>query len=386
MSRAMINPSLLRWARERVGFSPAQVAQKMGVKEVIFFEWEKEDGRSRPTFKQAQNLANLLRIPFGYLFLSAPPQTVSPIADFRTLPLARRGRFSPDLEDTLNDARLKQDWLREWRIQEGSNELPFVGRFNMSASPIEVADDIRRTINIPMVPDKKVKNREEYLRFLIQHSEEVGILILQNSVVLNNNTRPLSIEEFRGFTLSDFYAPVIFINTRDYVAGRIFTLVHELAHLWIGSTGISNATSEESSTNIEIERFCNKVAAEILVSEKIFSQEWEPQDFQSMLDLAQDISDKFCVSVFVVLRQALDQGLISLNEYMVAKDEASELVTPPRQSGDGGTFFYTMRSRNGRVLVGELVVALRQGSVLYREAAQLLNVQPKVIDGIMQRY
>lgn len=387
MSLAMINPTLLRWARERVGYSQAQVAYKIGVKEQIFSEWEKEDRKIHPTFNQAQGVARTLHIPFGYLYLSTPPQVVSPIADFRTSQQSRHGYFSPDLEATINDARRKQDWLREWRIQEGNTQLLFVGRFSMSSPPSDVAEDIRKTIKIPQTPDKEIKSREDFLHFLVRQAEESGILVLQNSVVQNNTHRPLSVEEFKGFTLSDTYSPLIFLNSRDYIAGRIFTLAHELAHLWIGSTGISDSTpSPENPSNvIDIERFCNQVAAELLVPRQYFSSLWKKQGVNNTLDIAQRISDVFLVSVFVVLIQALDSGLISLDEYFETKTEASGLVSPPKSSSkDGGKFFYNIRARNGRIFISELATALHQGNILYREAAQLLNVQPKVIDGIVK--
>ena len=385
MSRAIITPAILLWARKRAAVSHAQLAQKLGVKEEHVHQWE--GGIEQPTFRQAQDLARALHIPLGYLFLSTPPQTVSPIADFRTLPQTQRGHFSPELEDTLNDALRKRDWLREWRIQEGAEPLPFVGRFNIQTAPETTAEDIRQTLGIPDLPAKEVRSWNDQLHFLIRRAEEAGILILQNGVALGDNRCPLSVDEFRGFTLTDPYAPVIFINVRDSIAGRIFTLAHELVHVWSGTSGVSNPSLFDAADTYEIERFCNQAAAEMLVSSKIFPLEWQALAKQDLLDRAQHLAATFRVSVFVILIRAFEQGLIGKDALQVVYTEALDQVEPPKEnSAGGGNFYNTMRVRNGRVLVQELLLALRQGSVLYREAAQLLNVRPGTLEGIMQKF
>ncbi len=385
MSRAAINPDLLKWALDRAALGDFQVAQKVGVKEEYLLRLK--DGKELPTFRQAKELARVLHIPLGYLFLSTPPKTVSPIADFRTLPNTQHGHFSLELEDTLNDAMRKQDWLREWRIQEGEEPLPFIGKYSIKSAPELVAEDIRSTLNIPLLPAKRINNVEDQFRFYIKQTEDAGILILQNGVALNNNQRPLSVKEFRGFNLSDSYAPVIFINGCDSFAGRLFTLVHECAHLWSGTSGISNPSFSESIDAPGIEHFCNLVAAEVLVPSKSFLSQWNIQTQYDLLVKAQNLSKFFKVSVFVILIRSRELGFISYDVFKKAYSEAEDRIEPiKKRNTDGGDFFNTMRARNGRILVRDLVVALRQGNILYREAAQLLNVYPKTLEGIMQRY
>lgn len=385
MNRAAINPALLKWARERAALSDAQVAQKLGVKEEVLHQWEA--GVEQPTLRQAQELAHNLHIPFGYLFLSTPPQTAAPIADFRILPQAQRGRFSLELEDTLNDALRKRDWLREWRLQEGADPLPFVGRFQPDSSFRIVAENIREVLDIPRFPPSNVRSWEAHLRFLISRAEAAGILLLQNSVTLGDNRRPLSVEEFRGFTLVDSYAPVIFINTRDTVAGRIFTLAHELAHLWTGTEGISNSDPTAADGEPEIERFCNQVAAELLVSREEFLRKWQVDGENDPLEKAQNMAVAFRVSVFVILIRAREQGLIASEVFQRAYAQAAQQVTPPQKDHESHADFYMVwRTRNGRVLVNEMLQALRQGNVLYREAAQLLNVRPQTLEGAMEKF
>jgi Zn-dependent peptidase ImmA (M78 family)/DNA-binding XRE family transcriptional regulator len=385
MSRATINPDILKWAINRAALDYSQVAQKIGVKDEYIHHLE--EGLVFPTFRQAQDLAHALHIPLGYLFLSSPPQTISPIADFRTLPQAQLGHYSLELEDTLNDAMRKKDWLHDWRLQEGVEPLLFLGKFT-SQNPSEVvAANIRQTLDLPQLPAKGVYDWTKQLDFLVRRAEAAGVLVLQNSVALGNNNRPLSVDEFRGFALIDSYAPVIFINTRDSVAGRIFTLAHELAHLWSGTSGISNPSIIERAGASEVERFCNRVAAEVLVPSKSFLHQWDIQGKQDLLEKAQDLAKTFRVSVFVILIRALEHDLITKDIFRKVYAEAMNQVEPIKKGpAEGGDFFNTMRVHNGRILVQDLVVALRQGDVLYREAAQLLNVQPKTLDGIMQRF
>lgn len=385
MSRVPINPQLLRWARQRAGLTVDDLARKLQLTPARVGEWE--SGAARPSWPQAQKLARALRIPFGYLFLSQPPQTVlSTIADFRTLPGVEVGRFSPELEDALNDALRKRDWLRERRIGEGTARLPFVGRFSTDASAEQVAMDIRRQLNLPTPPAAGLKRWEAHLQRLVDHAEEAGIVILQSGVALGDNRRPLSVEEFRGFTLADDYAPVIFINTRDSIAGRIFTLAHELAHLWSGTSGVSNPTPGEAPETPAVERFCNRVAGELLAPKDVFLSAWWQHEGLALDARTQALAEEFRVSVFVTLIRAHELGLISRSALDEAYQQAHQAATMiEAKGGGGGDFYRTLRSRNSRVLVDEVLLALRQGEALYREAATLLNVRVGTLEKALER-
>lgn len=385
MSQVPINPQLLRWARQRGGLTGDDLARKLQLKPERVDAWE--SGAERPSWPQAQKLARVLHIPFGYLFLSEPPQTVLPtIADFRTLPGAESSRFSPELEDALNDALRKRDWLRERRIGEGASPLPFVGRFTADAPTDLVAADIRQHLNLPMPPAEGLKSWEAHLQRLVAHAEEAGIVVLQSGVALGDNRRPLSVDEFRGFTLVDDYAPVIFVNTRDRVAGRIFTLAHELAHLWSGTSGVSNPSPGEAPETPAVERFCNRVAGELLVPKDAFLPAWRQYAGPALDVRAQALAQEFRVSVFVVLIRAYELGLISRSALDEAYEQARQAATAlEAKGGGGGDFYRTLRSRNSRVLVDEVLLALRQGEALYREAAALLNVRVGTLEKALER-
>jgi Zn-dependent peptidase ImmA (M78 family)/DNA-binding XRE family transcriptional regulator len=388
MTRAKINPLILQWARQRLGLTEAQVAKKVRVGEKPHRVQAWEQGSEYPTFRQAQALARVLRIPLGYLFLSKLPITSLPIADFRTLPESQKGQFSPELEDVLNDALRKRDWLRERRLQEGYPPLPFVGRFSTKENPQTISEDIRQTLNLPIPTARDAKSWGDHLRFLVRQAENAGIMVLQSGYALRNTRRTLSAQEFRGFTLVDSYAPLIFLNSRDSVNGRIFTLAHELGHLWTGTSGVSNpeAILPQKETPA-IERLCNQVAAELLVPAPLLREHW--RDDQIDLEMIQGLTRTFRVSTFVVLIRGYELGLITRDTFQHLYNQALreiEVAQETREEPSGGDFRYTFPARNGRLLLREVAEALREGSLLYQDASQLLNIKTKTVEKALQEF
>jgi len=387
MNSLKINPVLLQWARQRAELGHEQVAQKVGLahKPDVILAWEA--GSALPTFRQAQALARALHIPFGYLFLSNPPITTVPLADFRSLPDAERGKFSPDLEDVVNDALRKRDWLRERRSQEGAAPLAFIGQFDPGDHPKKIADDIRKVLVLPIPPARDAKTWDEHLSLLVRYAEDAGIIVLQSGYALSDTHRTLPVTEFRGFALTDEYAPLVFVNARDSVAGRIFTLAHELGHLWTGTSGISNPSLDPAlhTENGDIERLCNQVAAELLVPGEVFVLRWGRQ--QNVLEMAQTLAKYFRVSVFVILIRAYDLNLLSRDVMQAAYAQAQQNLREPvsKTEKGGGDFYRTLRSRNGRILIQEITTAVQQGSLLYQEAARLLNIRPQTMESVIQR-
>lgn len=388
LTRVKITPTMLKWARERVGLDYANAAQKIGVKPEVIQSWER--GESAPTFRQLEKLSKTLHVPLGYLFLSQPPQTVSAIPDFRSLPHSRLGRFSPDLEAVLNDARRKQAWLREWRIEESVAPLDFIGKFSLKDPPELIAENIRSTLNLPYPTAYRLKNWQEHLHRLVEHAEKTGIVVIRNGVVLSNNHRPLNLEEFRGFNLRDEYAPLVFINAQDSIAGQIFTLSHELAHLWIGEEGISNPFTVENPIHLpEIERFCNRIAAELLVPKRVFLEKWglHDQSIPAVLNSAQQFAEEFKVSTLVILLRAYELDVLDEPIFRATYQEAfRNLQRVNDQKKGGGNFFATWQARNSETLVSEVFSALQQGRALYLESARLLNTNIATLEKAFARY
>ena len=383
MAEALITPDVLTWARKRSGLDSGQLAHKLNVKPEAVMAWE--GAESRPTFRQAQRLAQSLHVPFGYLFLTEPPVQELPLPDLRTLPGSQPGEPSPNFLDLIYDTMNKQQWFREYRESEGVEELPFVGRFTVSNAPETVAADIRDIVAVDEARSR-ASNWEGFLRELTRSVEELGVMVLRSGVVRNDTHRPLDVEEFRGFAIADEVAPLIFINGRDFRGAQIFTLAHELAHIWVGEAGVSNPDYSMRSADQErdVERFCNRVAAETLVPARDFRHRWDQLDDTPEATL-RFLARHYRVSSMVVLRQAYDLDLIPAELYWEGyRQSVARATNADSTTVSGGNFHYTLTARNGTWFTSAVITSVADGSLLYREAADLLNVHPKTLPGIAE--
>lgn len=365
----------------------SDLAAKMNVSPEAVAAWERGD--ERPTFRQAQTFARKLYVPFGYLYLREPPVEKMPLADFRT---ARGGRpkSSPDLLDLLKDVMGKQDWLREYRKSEGASDLPFIGRFDTTDSETAVAEDMRDTLGVDDAR-RQACNGDEFLRNLVRNAEGSGIAVMRSGVIRGNNHRPLGKDEFRGFAISDRVAPLVFINTHDFKGAQIFTLAHEMAHIWTGKGGVSNPDYglQYKLQDNSVERFCNRVAAETLVPSGDFLSSWRFGD-TSLEDNLDSLRTHYKVSAMVVLRQALDNNLIDIPEYqrqyahLVEQAEAAEndrKAANKDADKSEGNFYPTLIARNGRMFTEAVVASAAQGTTLSSEVAYMLGVKVKSLSG-----
>lgn len=378
MAEALINRDILSWARQRAEISPGELANAINVNEEKYLGWE--SGEKHPTFRQAQILAKKLFIPFGYLFLPEIPALTPQIADLRTVRDEQRNQFSLEFQDILNDAQRKQNWYKELLLNEGAQPLEFIGRFSVTSSFYEVARDIEQTLGVNQEFRTGCTSWENFLSKFIEKAEENGILILRNGVVGNNNRRKLSVNEFRGFVLSDPIAPLIFINNNDAQSAKIFTLAHELAHLWINESGVSNVdpvTSSAPNYN-RIEKFCNKVAAELLVPEDAFIESWSND--ASLQENLINLSRHFRVSNLVILIRAKTLGKITPQVF--SEEYPKHLVFRDASQNSSGNFNNTLPVRNSKLLTRTILNSTLEGRTLYREAARLLGVKVSTINSL----
>jgi Zn-dependent peptidase ImmA (M78 family) len=365
MSSLALQPDVLKWARERAGFAVSEYAKKAKVKPEQVLKWEQT---GELTFGQVEALAKHTHTPIGYLFLKKPLKEGLSIPDFRTVGDRVVGEPSPDLLDTVQAMRRRQDWMRDELIEQGQEPLPFIGQFSLRDKPEDVAADMRKRLCLQTHWAKGVHTWLEALAELRRRVQELGILIVLNGVVGNNGHRKLDPEEFRGFALSDEYAPLVFINASDAKSAQMFTIAHELAHLWLGLDAVSGF-SATLPANDKSEKFCNKVAAEFLIPAKDFSQAWEETELTA--DRYKQLAKQFKVSPIVVARRALDMNYISqqafsefYREYVKAELKAK---------GSGGDFFATQHVRVGERFGRAIVTAAKEGRLLYRDAFQLVG-------------
>ncbi|HJH21673.1 XRE family transcriptional regulator [Pseudomonas sp. FP215] len=362
---AYINSAILSWSRQRAGLSQEQVAKGLMVKLEKLKEWE--DGQSLPSFNQAQKWAALVHVPFGYLFLSTPPPEQLPLPDLRTVGGVFPDKPSLNLMDTVRDVLRKQDWYLEYLQDHERSALSFVGSFSIRSPIKEVVADIRRVLG---VADSFARmSYEDYVRALVSGAEEAGILVMRSGVALGNTHRKLDVSEFRGFAVSHPMAPVVFINSADAPTARLFTLMHELAHIWIGSTGVSDGSSQGARQE---EAFCNAVAGEFLAPEDDFRAHWN-----SALHWEENLAPlagRFRVSTLVIARRARDLGHISSEQYGAYYRRVLQEYRD--KGGSGGDYYRVAAIRNSTRLSKAVLAEAQSGRILLRDAGKLLGVQP----------
>jgi Zn-dependent peptidase ImmA (M78 family)/DNA-binding XRE family transcriptional regulator len=329
--------------------------------------WER--GEVHPPFDKAQKIAQALSIPFGYLFLSKPPEVAPPLPDMRTL--ADQQPLSLNFLEVVNDALVKQDWYRDYLLENKESKLQFVGRFTSKDAPAEVAKDIRRVLGINPALRRAAKDWGDYVAKLAHHSEEAGILIMRSGVVGNSTRRKLSSREFQGFAVTDPYAPIVFVNSADFKAAQVFTLVHELAHIWIGTSAISHLDpTMMKNPETPVELFCNSVAAETLVPQAEFEAIWQDKDVETV---AGRLARHFWVSTLVILRRAYELDKITRTEFF--EHIEIERKKYRKQQSSGGNYYRNVVSRMGSKFSKAVLTQMREGNLLYRDAARLLRLK-----------
>jgi len=372
MATVAVKPEIIRWALERSGRSKQMLAPKFPKLEL----WEK--GEAYPTLRQLEELSRKTYTPLGYFFLSEPPEEKLPVPVFRTLWDKSLIHPSPDLLETVQTMQRRQDWMREYLLDRGQLPLPFISSANTNNSVTEVADKIREVLGLEPDWARHERKWEDALRTLRNAIDDAGILIVANGIVGNNTHRKLDVDEFRGFVLCDEYAPLIFVNSADVKAAQMFTIAHELAHLWLGQGGVFDLHNMQPADS-KIEIFCNKIAAEFLVPEEIFLKQWPKA--QSNQEPYQSLARYFKVSPLVTARRALDLHLIDKQTFFDFYDAyISEAKYKTAKQKGGGDFYTNQDMRIGKRFAVTIIRAAKEGRLLYRDAYQLTGLNGATFD------
>jgi Zn-dependent peptidase ImmA (M78 family) len=357
-----INSNMFTWAIARAGYDLSDFA----IKFPKIQDWV--DQKKKPTVKQLEAFSKKVHLPFGYLFLPEPPKESLPIPFFRTNN-GGQNNVSINVYDTILLMQQRQDWLREYLIENDFQPLPFVGKFRNSQNYNEIVADIRNTLGLNNEWASSFKTWQEALDHLAQKIEDIGITIVFNGVVENNTSRPISVDECRGFVLVDSIAPFMFINNSDGKAAQLFTIIHELAHIWTGhSAGFD--FRQLLPANDPIELLCDKVSAEFLVPAESFVKVWKTKP-----NIA-NAARYFKVSEIVIARRALDLGYFTKTEFFAFYNEYSnrEFLKKENQ-GDGGNFYATAKKRIGLTFAAHVNQAVKSGKLLYRDAYKLTSLK-----------
>ncbi len=363
MARIAVNPELLVWARLRSGRSIDALERLFPKLEL----WE--NGELRPTLKQLEDFARATYLPIGYLFLNTPPEEHLPITDLRTMGSKERVRPSPDMLDTIYICQQRQQWYREFARSTKEPPKAFVGSGSPADDIVYTAESIRHEIGFDLELRRNMRTWSEALRYFINQADITGILVMVSGVVGSNNKRRLEPEEFRGFALSDDLAPLIFINGADTKAAQMFTLAHELAHIRLGRSVLSNSQPSLLPDH-DVERWCNQVAAEMLVPREAMLSEYNSGDelHNQVIRLAR----VFKVSTLVILRRIHDVGGLDHDQFWIEyQNELKRLQRLPK--GDGGDFYLTLGARAGKRFTRALITSTIEGRSSFTEAFRLLG-------------
>lgn len=340
-------------------------------------KWEK--GQKQPTLRQLEAFAKRTMTPLGYLFLSAPPEEKLPIPDFRTMGDTPIRRPSPNLIETVQTMQRRQTWMRDNLIEQGQAELPFIGALKRRGDIKTGAERIRKTLGLSEDWAAEHETWGRALFTLCNAAENAGILVTTSGIVGLSTRRTLDPQEFRGFVLCDSYAPLIFVNGADAKSAQMFTMAHELAHLWVGYGGLFNLMHMQPHDD-EGEKYCNQVAAEFLIPAGKLAARW-PEAINTD-DPYQAIARWFKVSPLVAARRALDLKLINKSAFFVFYNRYLEELHRQKAQAKktGGNFYTTLNVRLGRRFAYAVVCAAHEGRLLYREAYELTGLSGKTFD------
>lgn len=323
------------------------------------------DGSKKPTFTQLSKIAQNINIPTGLLLLSNIIDTKKGTLKFRTINSNFVEEISSELRDTIIEMQTKQDFLKG----EIDYELNFIGQFSINDDYLQVADNIRKQVNIPLNYYKETgHNAVNYFRNKISR---IGIFVFFNGSVKSNTHRSLFVNEFRGFVLPDKKAPIIFINQKDSKSGQLFTLIHELVHLFINKEEIFNLIDTGSYKFEPTEAFVNKVTAELLMP-AVEIEKLENYDIESL-------SQKFPVSKFVVARRLYDIGILSKQKYNkeFIRLEKELKKMPSKKKSSGGNYVNNLKFRFDQTFVHYVENAVQQNKITYTDAFNITGVNYK---------
>lgn len=376
MTRVPISPDLLRWARDRAGLLPDDLAGRFPKLQA----WER--GELSPTFKQLEAFAEATHVPFGFLFLPEPPDLPMPIPDFRTLRNREPGSVSPDLLDTIYAMQRRQAWLRDERLDCDAEPLAFVGSARLSDDPEAVGREMRRLLGLGDGWAARVRTWQEAVSALRAAIEALGVIAVINGIVGNDTHRSLNVEEFRGFALSNDLAPLIFVNGADAKSAQMFTLAHELAHLWLGAEGAGlSGFPGIFPDGGRVETFCDRAAAELLVPAAELRALWprvkrDAAPFESL-------ASAFKVSPIVTGRRAMDLRLVDREVFFDFYDAyvQRERKQQARVAG-GGSFYNNQNLRVGQLFAVQVMRAAKDGRIGFKEAYDLTGLH----GGTFQEY
>ena len=358
---------VLRWAAQRAGLHDDDLTTR-------FAKWPLWlSGEAQPTLRQLENFARLTHTAVGYFFLPEPPVLALPVPDFRTLRDENVAAPSSNLLDTLYLCQQRQDWYRDYARLHGLPALAFVGSVTTGDAPEKVAQQMRDALDLSIDERRRLPTWTDALRQLIAKAEDAGVMVMVSSIVGSNSHRKLDVREFRGFALADNLAPLIFLNGADSKAAQMFTLAHELAHLWLGASGVSDVHAGRIPTQ-QTEKWCNQVAAELLMPLHALQAMHQPDNL--IPEEIQRLSRAFKVSTLVALRRLFDARFIDQDTlWQQYREEEERLRTLKQRGSGGGDFYRSLGARTSKRFARAMIGSTLEGLNSFTEAFHMLGIR-----------
>jgi len=389
-----VNHKILGWARETSGLSLEEAATKLGIHQArgvsaVDRLAALESGDEDPTRPLLTRMAKQYRRPLLTFYMSEPPRKGDRGQDFRTLPEDYSDTDEALLDALIRDVKARQSMVRALlEDEEDIKPLPFVGSMRMGNGASAVLSSIQETIQIDMVEFRAERSATDAFALLRNRVEAAGIFVLLIGNLGSYHTA-IDLEVFRGFALADDIAPFVIINDQDAQSAWSFTLIHELAHIWLGQTGVSGLRAE-----ISVERFCNDIASEFLLP----NSELEQLEIDSTMDLksTQHQISEFALnrnlSASMVAYKLYLMGTVDFERWKLLSETFRKMWISQRnlrrarareQENRRINYYRVRRHRIGKALLELVGNMMRAGAITTYKAGKVLGVKAKNVQTLI---
>lgn len=366
-----ISPEIITWALSQTS------KEKLGEKLMNnITKWL--NGTKTPTFNQIEDFSRKANIPLGYFFLQTPPVEKLDLLEYRTIDSIQLANPSRNLIDTVHEMENIQDWMKAYRQDLGFDRLSVVGCMSGVKDVNRIVDRIRHDLDISKTWFETTKDSRDAFGYIRKQLEECGVVVMMSGIAGKNTHRALDINEFRAFTMVDDWAPLIFINAADSNGAKLFSLLHELTHIWLGKSDLFNDRQGRSKDVSDIEIICNAVAGELLVPKDVFLENWNERKTDIYIRIA-ELARTFRCGEIVIARKAMDCKKIDRKIYDQVVQTAIENYNQVKKNKDasGGNYYNTIGSRLDGCFVRALCESINMGRTTYTEAYHLTNTNRK---------
>lgn len=374
-----VNPEILRWARERAGYTVAEIAEAFTKDSSEISRWE--EGASVPTYIQLERLAyRFYKRPLALFFFPAPPEETDPKEEFRTLPEFEIANLLPDTRHAIREGQAMQEALKELCNGKNPSSRLVFNELRMDPSePVpQAAGRLRSYLLVSTQHQSEWSGSRVALARWREHVEAIGVFVFKRS---------FKQQDVSGFSLIDPEFPIIYLNNGTAKTRQIFTIFHELAHILVGSSGITKTDysyiSSLSGEDRSIEVFCNAFAGEFLVPSADFENRFDRH--QPVEQSAGELASYYNVSREVILRKLLDRGVVSQEYYEEMAEKWIQQFEETRRSGRGGDYYATQAEYLGDRYMNLVFSQYYEGKVSLQQLASYLNIKAKSVEGLERR-